>query len=110
MRARNCAFAAPVCAPRSVTFDFVGKKQKRGQPRIRTAAYSHEYYALKQREWRAAHPRPKKLENKDNGANDPAAFNLLDYFRLIFVDDDMVNHAGLARALIIQMDGSARFD
>ncbi|PYJ26466.1 MAG: hypothetical protein DME89_12675 [Verrucomicrobia bacterium] len=31
--------------------------KKRGRPQIRTAEYWREYYARKQREWRAAHPR-----------------------------------------------------
>ena len=34
----------------------MGKKKKRGRPRIRTAEYWREYYTRKQREWRAAHP------------------------------------------------------
>jgi hypothetical protein len=39
--------------------DFMGKKKKRGRPRIRTAEYWREYYTRKQREWRAAHPRTR---------------------------------------------------
>jgi hypothetical protein len=35
----------------------VEKIEKRGRPRIRTAEYWRQYYTLKQREWRAAHPR-----------------------------------------------------
>jgi hypothetical protein len=48
-----------VCGARFDYFDFTDKTKKRGRPRIHTAAYWREYYRLKQREWRAAHPRPK---------------------------------------------------
>jgi hypothetical protein len=59
----------------------------------------------------ALHTRePKQVENKDNAANDPYSFEFADYFRLIFVDDDTVDHAGFARSLIIHMNASARFD
>src|SRR5213082_4062148 len=37
--------------------EFMGRKKKRGRPRIRTPEYYREYYRRKQREWRAAHPR-----------------------------------------------------
>jgi len=48
--------------------DFLGKKWKRGRPRIRSAAYWRAYYALKQRQWRAAHRQTKKApEQKDGG-------------------------------------------
>jgi hypothetical protein len=43
----------------SIILILTGKTKKRGRPRIRTAAYWREYYRLKQREWRAAHPRTK---------------------------------------------------
>jgi hypothetical protein len=37
----------------------MAEKKKRGRRRIRSAEYWREYYTLKQREWRAAHPRTK---------------------------------------------------
>jgi hypothetical protein len=40
--------------------DYLGKKWKRGRPRIRSAAYWRKYYAFKQRQWRAAHRRTNK--------------------------------------------------
>jgi len=42
------------------------KRKRRGRPRIRTARYWREYYARKQREWRAAHPdwRQRRKEGK----------------------------------------------
>jgi hypothetical protein len=43
----------------SIILILTDKTKKRGRPRIRTAAYWREYYRLKQREWRAAHPRTK---------------------------------------------------
>jgi len=50
-----------------LTADFLRKKWKRGRPRIRTAAYWRAYYALKQRQWRAAHRRTKKGQEKKKG-------------------------------------------
>src|SRR5579885_239351 len=42
------------------------RRKRRGRPRIRTARYWREYYARKQREWRAAHPdwRQRRKEGK----------------------------------------------
>jgi hypothetical protein len=34
--------------------------KKRGRRRIRSAEYWRAYYRLKQREWRAAHPRARR--------------------------------------------------
>src|SRR6266496_841532 len=54
--------------------DFMGKKKKRGRPRIRTAEYWREYYTRKQREWRAAHPRIRTRQTlKQRRANDRRA-------------------------------------
>ena len=45
----------------------------RSRPRIRTAEYWWEYYARKQREWRAAHPRIRTGENTNHRAKDGCA-------------------------------------
>jgi hypothetical protein len=55
------------CAARINYFNFTGKTKKRGRRRIRTAAYWREYYRLKQREWRAAHPRTKTPRKRRGG-------------------------------------------
>ena len=50
------------------------KQKRRGRPQIRTAAYWREYYRRKQREWRAAHPRPKVDHEQLAQRVMPAAF------------------------------------
>jgi hypothetical protein len=55
LKAFGTAFIICLCCA-IICFDFMGKKKKRGRPRIRTAEYWREYYTRKQREWRAAHP------------------------------------------------------
>jgi hypothetical protein len=40
----------------------------------------------------------------------PLRLEVANHFPLIFVDDHTVDHAGLARVVIIQMDASARFN
>jgi hypothetical protein len=52
------------CVLRGGYYDFMPKIKKRGRPRIRTAEYWREYYTRKQREWRAAHPRVRKLRKQ----------------------------------------------
>jgi hypothetical protein len=54
----------------------MGKKKKRGRPRIGTAAYWREYYRQKQREWRAAH-RYSRLDAAEIRAFDEAV-NVID--------------------------------
>jgi len=55
-------------------FDLMIKIRKRGRPRIRTAEYWREYYARKQREWRAAHlPIRTGRTQKQRRANDRRA-------------------------------------
>ena len=55
---RQALYYLPVLRD-SIILILTGKTKKRGRPRIRTVVYWREYYRLKQREWRAAHPRPK---------------------------------------------------
>jgi hypothetical protein len=38
--------------------------KKRGRRRIRSAEYWRAYYTQKQREWRAAHPRARRLRKQ----------------------------------------------
>jgi hypothetical protein len=52
----------------------------------------------------------EQSENKGHPANNPAALEFANYFRLIFVDHHTVDHTGFARAVIIHMNASARFD
>ncbi len=49
--------------------------KKRGRRRIRSAEYWRAYYTRKQREWRAAHPRARRVHGGKTKSNHCATTN-----------------------------------